>query len=60
MDMKAILIMVILIIAFACNSVFANEKSKKINRKNKMEISLKFKSHPYSFIKKLYKPNPVT
>lgn len=59
-DMKTIIISVILIIAFSCNSVFAGGKIKKIRKKNNMEISLKMKSHPNAFLKKIYKPNPVT
>jgi hypothetical protein len=59
-SMKMIIISMILIMAFAFNSVFASGKINKISKKNNKEISLKYKSHPYSFLKKICKPNPVT
>lgn len=58
--MKTIIITVILIITFSCNSLFAGGNIKIISKKNKMEISLKIKTFPYSFIKNIYKPNPIT
>ena len=58
--MKTIIISAVLIIAFSTNLVFAGVNIKKINRKSNMEISLKIKLDPYSFLKKMNKPNPVT
>ena len=57
--MKTLIISIILIVAFSSNSLFANGKNTIKSKSGKTEISLKIKSHPYSFLKKIYKPNPI-
>ena len=58
--MKTILITAFLIISIFSNSVFAFGNIKKLGKKNTIELTLKIKSHPYSFLSKMKKPNPVT
>ena len=58
--MKTIILSTIFIMAFSSNLAYAGGNIKKISKKNNIEISLKIKLDPYSLLKKMNKPNPVT
>jgi len=58
--MKTIINIIILIVLFSCTNALAIGNNKKSRKEFNKEASIIIKSHPYSFVKKVTKPNPTT